>query len=134
MWILPSAKRSVDQSKGTADLANAWAIAPTELSRASTIVILPHAPWSRRALGSFAHERAARDPTRAHAVLAPTADGTHYAVSLRTPEHSALSADTLCRTYPSGGGRTRAAGIDRLPAAELERFFRDFRAWSATAR
>lgn len=31
-------------------------------------------------------------------------------------------ADTLCRRFPTGGGRANAAGINRLPDDQLEPF------------
>jgi hypothetical protein len=48
-----------------------------------------------------------------------------YAVSVRAPLASASGADALCSRF-GGGGRARAAGIDDLPAADLERFLAAF--------
>jgi hypothetical protein len=45
-----------------------------------------------------------------------------YTVSVRAPGAGPLSADALCREYPTGGGRARAAGIDHLPPERLEEF------------
>jgi hypothetical protein len=44
-----------------------------------------------------------------------------FVVSLRAPQKAPSGADELCRRF-GGGGRAGAAGIDHLPAAELERF------------
>ena len=49
-----------------------------------------------------------------------TADGG-YAVSVRAPQATVRGAAELAREF-GGGGRAAAAGIDRLPEAELPRF------------
>ena len=51
-----------------------------------------------------------------------------YLVSLRVPASSSVTADAFCRKFPTGGGRSTAAGINHLPASELERFSQDFEA------
>ena len=81
-------------------------------------------------LGCLANELANAQPQRAHAVLklhgtgADTGTGA-YAVSVRAPLASPSGADALCRRF-SGGGRARAAGIDDLPTADVERFLAAF--------
>jgi hypothetical protein len=35
-------------------------------------------------------------------------------------------ADTLCRAFATGGGRAAAAGINSLPSAQLDLFFKTF--------
>lgn len=102
------------------DLARAEAIAPIESSATHYAVVLPNAPWSRRVLGTFAHRLATRAPARAHAVLTANADGS-YAVSLRAPTSNPQGAGALARRF-GGGGRAAAAGIDALPATEIESF------------
>ena len=103
-----------------ADLNRARAIAPRHQDEHTVAVVLPDAPWSRRVLGSFANELAAREPQHAHAVLKQLADGG-YAASIRAPIAAPCGADTLAREF-GGGGRVGAAGIDCLPAAEVPRF------------
>jgi hypothetical protein len=110
-----------------ADLALAEAIAPLEATAQFTIHELPDAAWSRRVLGTFAHRLAARDPTRAHAVLRPASDGT-LSISVRAPRAASASADALCRRFPNGGGRAAAAGIDQLPVMRRQEFISAFRA------
>lgn len=102
------------------DLARARDVPPHHRDERCMAVLLPDAPWSRRALGPFANELALRDPARAHAVLKATADGG-YAVSVRAPQATLRGAAELAREF-GGGGRAAAAGIDRLPEAELPRF------------
>lgn len=106
-----------------ADLAAARGVAPAYEDERCTLYRLPDEPWARRVIGTFAHRLAADDPQRAHAVVRANADGS-FAVSVRAPR----GADALCRRFPSGGGRSTAAGIDRLPAEQLDDFVRRFRA------
>jgi hypothetical protein len=87
----------------------------------ASVVVLPDAPWARRVQGSFAHALAEREPHLAHAVLCRRGDGSH-AVSVRAPRARPQGADVLCLGFPSGGGRAAAAGIDTLPAAQLDAF------------
>jgi hypothetical protein len=83
--------------------------------------VLPDAPWARRVIGAFANRLAGGDPRRAQAVAVPNSSGG-FTVSVRAPLDARHSADALCRTYPTGGGREGAAGIDNLPPAELDEF------------
>ncbi|NWG87563.1 MAG: acetyltransferase, partial [Hydrogenophilaceae bacterium] len=64
-------------------------------------------------------------PERAHALISRASQG-HYVVSVRSPQTTRQGADALCRQFESGGGRAGAAGINRLPEAELERFLQAF--------
>jgi hypothetical protein len=101
------------------DLMHARDVPPTHRDGRCMAVVLPDAPWSRRVLGPFANELALRDPHRAHAVLKALADGG-YAVSVRAPQSTLRGAGALAAEF-GGGGRAAAAGIDRLPEAELPR-------------
>jgi single-stranded DNA-specific DHH superfamily exonuclease len=83
-------------------------------------VRLPDAAWSRRVIGSLANDLASSAPQQAHAVLKADRQGG-FVVSLRAPQSAASGADEFCRRF-GGGGRAGAAGIDHLPAADLERF------------
>lgn len=86
----------------------------------ASVTLLPDAPWSRRVIGTLANQLARAEPTRAHAVLTQRSDGD-YTVSVRAPLATPCGAHDLCRLF-GGAGRAAAAGIDRLPAAELQRF------------
>jgi hypothetical protein len=90
------------------------------------LILLPDAPWSRRVAGTLGNRLAQTHPTRAHAVLTARPGG--FLVSVRAPLERPHGADALCRQFETGGGRTAAAGIDTLPASDLERFARAFRA------
>lgn len=98
---------------------------PAHLQNARVgIYLLPNAPWSRRVSGSFGNALALAEPQRAHAVLTPTASGD-LAVSVRAPLQSPAGAAAFCQLF-GGDGRAGAAGIDHLPAHQMERFVAAF--------
>jgi hypothetical protein len=105
-----------------ADLAAAHAVGPYR----DGIYVLPDATWARRVAGAFANELAVREPARAHAILVES--GGAYRVSIRAPRDLPTGCAGLAREFATGGGREAAAGIDRLPAGDLERFIERFRA------
>jgi hypothetical protein len=109
------------------DLALAHAIAPLRETATIAVYVLPAEAWARRAIGAFANRLAAAAPGRAPAVLAGRTDGTTV-VSVRAPLARPEGADALCGGFASGGGRTGAAGIDRLPPADIDRFLAAFTA------
>lgn len=115
----------LEQSR-RADLAQARAV-PLLRERADAAVrVLPDAAWSRRVIGSLAHELALEHPAQAQAVLRATASG-HYLVSVRAPLLAPRGAAELCRRF-GGAGRAGAAGIDRLAVAQLGPFVDAFEA------
>jgi hypothetical protein len=91
------------------------------------VYLLPDAAWARRVSGTFANALAAREPDRPHGVLVPCSD-SGYGVSIRAPRDAPTGALALAREFATGGGREAAAGIDQLPAAELQRFVERFHA------
>ena len=109
------------------DLFRASELAAHGAGEAHALVVLPDAAWSRRVSGTLGNRLARQHPQRAHAVLTTKADGG-FVVSVRAPLVHPAGADHLCRQFESGGGRAGAAGIDRLPAADLDRFARAFAA------
>ena len=74
----------------------------------------------------FANELAQAAPERAHALLTRLPEGG-FVVSVRAPIARPDGADALCRQFATGGGRKAAAGINRLPDADYERFADAFR-------
>ena len=82
---------------------------------------LPDAPWARRCSGTLANDLAKAHAGNALAIVSQKTSGG-YLVSLRVPGESKVSAEAFCRRYPTGGGRRTAAGINHLPADELEAF------------
>ena len=85
------------------------------------LYILPNDPFARRISGVYANELARANPDRAHALLSELEGGV-YQVSLRAPLNNREGADDVCRQFETGGGRKAAAGVNRLPENEIERF------------
>lgn len=108
-----------------ADMEAAEALEPCLARPHAAAWLLPDAAWARRVIGVLANRLATASPQRAHALLAPNAAGT-LTVSVRAPKARPEGADELCRRFPSGGGRKAAAGINRLPVGEMERFLEAF--------
>lgn len=88
------------------------------------VYILPDAPWARRVSGVFSNLRAREEPDAAHAVI--TENNNTLRISVRAPLNDRRDADTLCKLFPTGGGRKAAAGINSLPADQLEKFLEKF--------
>jgi hypothetical protein len=109
-----------------ADLQKALAQPVRAAGPAARTVMLTDAPWSRRVVGSLANELAWAEPQQAHAVLKANSRGG-YVVSLRAPQGRPAGADEFCRGF-GGGGRAGAAGIDHLPAGEMDRFIAELSA------
>lgn len=104
-----------------ADMAAAKAQPLALATERHALVMLPAQPWARRVGGVYANALAQAAPARAHALLTALPDGA-YQVSVRAPLNARDGADVLCRQFATGGGRRAAAGINRLPAAEMDRF------------
>jgi hypothetical protein len=109
------------------DMARARAVSPEVEDDRHALYVLPSDAWARRVSGVFANALATAVPDRAHALLTHRPDGG-FVVSVRAPIAAPVGADALCRGFPSGGGRTAAAGINELPEADYEEFVRRFRA------
>ena len=109
------------------DTAKAAGLQALQHDALSAAYVMPDAPWARRVSGVFANRLASDNPDRAHAVLTTNQYGD-FTVSVRAPISKPLGADTLCLKFATGGGRKGAAGINRLPATELEQFLASFRA------
>lgn len=92
---------------------------------AGRIYKFPSESWARRAAGVFMNEKARESPGQAHALLVENGDGT-IMVSLRAPLDDRRDADTVCRSFPTGGGRAAAAGINALPGDMLDHFLLAF--------
>ena len=96
----------------------------------SAVYLLPATPWSRRISGVLANRLASERDGRSFAVINERSDGD-FLVSVRSSRPEARSACGLCQQFDSGGGRKAAAGINRLPAADLSRFIERFSAYFA---
>jgi len=94
-------------------------------SGANRVYRFPDSPWSRRVMGVFANLKARENPGGAHAMITENSDGS-LRISVRAPISDKRSADTLCLSFPSGGGRSAAAGINALPEGMLGQFIDRF--------
>lgn len=110
------------------DCARMHGLAPYWTRPGGTVYLLPSATWARRISGVLANQLAARAGGASFAVLTENTDGS-YVVSVRAGAPAVRSANGLCQQFSSGGGRKSAAGINRLPASELERFIHMFCAY-----
>jgi len=103
------------------DMDNALSIEAKHLTNKLGLFELPNAPWARRISGVYGNLLANQAPDSAHAVLTLNKDAT-YMVSLRAPLNNKQGAGDICSQFETGGGRAAAAGINALPAADLQRF------------
>ncbi|NVM75044.1 hypothetical protein FHW83_000824 [Duganella sp. SG902] len=113
-----------------ADCARLQELQPHWQQDGNAVYLLPAAPWARRGSGVLANRLAAAAPQAAFAVVLTRSDGD-YLISVRSGQPLARSACMLCQQFDSGGGRKAAAGINRLPAAELAQFIGRFGAYFA---
>ena len=109
------------------DMCRARALEPARDVPGAKTLVLPDAPWARRAIGVLANELTQAHPDTAIAILSPRARGG-YVVSVRVPAGCAVSAVEFCRFYETGGGRKLAAGIDCLQDADVDSFVQRFEA------
>ncbi len=107
------------------DMERAKLSQPVHEDRTGRIFRLPSDSWARRVSGTFANAVANERPDVAHAMLTENRDGS-LLVSVRAPLQNRNGADTLCRQFPSGGGRAAAAGINALPEEQLDTFIQAF--------
>jgi len=107
------------------DMIQVQHIKPEYQNNAIGVYILPDEAWARRISGVFGNELANQNPARAHAVLSYNAQGG-YQISVRAPLTVNTGADELCSSFPTGGGRKSAAGINHLPLNELSAFIAAF--------
>ena len=103
------------------DMNRAQAIEPALKTERCALFTFPEDPFARRVSGVYSNQLARENPDRAHALasLLPTGE---YLVSVRAPLSTKSGADELCRQFPTGGGRKAAAGINQLPADQLQAF------------
>lgn len=104
-----------------ADMAKGLAAPVLDETTTSLVVKLPDEAWARRVSGVLGNELANRNPGKACAIVTESASG-NYLVSIRAPLDNRTGADEVARQFPTGGGRKAAAGINELPADQLEAF------------
>lgn len=107
------------------DMAAVAAIKPELETPAVAAFMLPDQPWARRVSGVYSNDLVNQFPDRAHAVLTEKTNG-QYVVSVRAPLTNKTGAAELCKQFPTGGGRAAAAGINDLPADQVQSFIETF--------
>ncbi|STO56306.1 DHH family phosphoesterase [Grimontia hollisae] len=107
------------------DSEKAAAIMPYSERQGSRVYMLPDEAWARRISGVYSNDLTNRDPNVANAVITAKVDG-NYLVSIRAPLKNRTGADELAASFPTGGGRKAAAGINALPAELLNDFIDAF--------
>ncbi len=107
------------------DLALVMQIDELKTPGKNRVYTLPNAPWARRVTGVFSNIRARQQTNAAHAVVTENNNNT-LRISVRAPLDDQRNADILCKSFPTGGGRTAAAGINSLPADQLDKFLEMF--------
>ncbi|CAK2562726.1 DHH family phosphoesterase [Vibrio crassostreae] len=90
---------------------------------------LPCEAWARRISGVFGNELANQSPDLAHAVLTLNASEQGYTVSVRAPLNNRVGADDICSSFPTGGGRKAAAGINALTLDDKQKFINTLSAY-----
>lgn len=108
------------------DMARARSAEPITVGKVGRVFRFPGEAWPRRIAGVFSNEMARQREDLAHALIVDNNDGTHL-VSVRAPLQNKKGADELCRTFPTGGGRAAAAGINALPEDQMDEFIKSFR-------
>jgi hypothetical protein len=103
------------------DMELARQLKPMCQTSGAILFLLPDAPWARRASGTLANDMAKANAGCAVAIVSHKTDGG-YLVSVRVPRDCAVSAESFCRRFPTGGGRRTAAGINHLPSTDLNVF------------
>lgn len=106
-------------------------IPPTHSDAQCKVFELPCEAWARRISGVFGNELANQSPDLAHAVLTLNASGQDYTVSVRAPLNNRVGADDICSSFPTGGGRKAAAGINALTLDDKLKFINTLSAYYA---
>lgn len=104
------------------DSSKVKSIGASHDGQSAAVFELPCEAWARRISGVFGNELANQSPDKAHAVLTLNQSGQDYTVSVRAPLNNRTGADEICASFPTGGGRKAAAGINQLPISVKQEF------------
>lgn len=107
------------------DMEMALAVKEYPNTGKNRVYFFPDASWGRRVAGVFANLKAREKADAAHLLVTENRDGT-LRISLRAPLNDRRDAATLCKKFPTGGGRAASAGINYLPADQLDEFLAAF--------
>lgn len=88
-------------------------------STTGKVVLLPPTPASVRYSGIYSNQLTTDNPSQAFLILTQI-DDDNYRVSIRAPKTKPHGASTLAGNFDTGGGREKAAGINKLPKSELK--------------
>lgn len=113
------------------DMARAMKHPEMEATTNNRVYCFPDAPWARRVAGVFSNLRARERKDTAHALIVENSDKT-LRISVRAPLNNRKDADTLCLSFPTGGGRSAAAGINQLPPEMMDEFLERFHSTFST--
>ena len=94
-------------------------------SDSGSIILLPDTKASIRYSGIYSNKQTTDNPNKAFAILTNINDDT-YRISIRSPKNNPVGASKLALSFPTGGGREKAAGINELPKTELKKFIDKF--------
>jgi len=89
------------------------------------VVLLPVSPAATRYSGIYSNQLTTDNPDKAFAVLTSVDGG--YRVSIRAPKNNPTGASDLALQFTTGGGRSKAAGINLLPESQLKNFIDKFK-------
>lgn len=98
------------------------------MTNSCKVFMLPDCAWARRVSGIFSNMLSKKTPHHAIAIMLPLKSGD-LQISVRAPKSNPTGADIFCRSFPTGGGRAAAAGINRYPASAIEDFILSFEAF-----
>lgn len=108
------------------DMAKAEGTEMASETETTAVLMLPDEAWTRRVSGVYGNALAREFLNRAHALVTVMENG-NYRVSVRAPLSNKTGADELCMSFPTGGGRKAAAGINDLPKDMLDDFITAFK-------
>lgn len=103
------------------DMEQAMSVPLHQYAGKNRIYFFPNTSWASRVSGVFSNLKAREQENLAHAVITENSDSS-LRISLRAPLSDRRDADTICNSFPTGGGRKAAAGINALPANMLDDF------------
>lgn len=107
------------------DMKKALSVEPFKTSRTGRVFRFSNVQWARRVAGVFINQKTREEKDLANALLVDNGNGTFMA-SVRAPLTHKSGADSLCRKFPTGGGRAAAAGINALPENLIDDFLSSF--------
>lgn len=126
--FIATAPQLVQLREGYAsDMARALEQKPIAAPGINRVYIFPNTPWANRISGVFSNMKAREQTQAAHAIITENTKTT-LRISVRAPLADRRDADTLCKSFSTGGGRSAAAGINALPTAMLDTFLKTFHA------